>query len=150
MSMINGFIAGWMSHRRVLIELLDSVGNEQLNFRPWEGGMSFAELTTHVIGSTSMFVRIVGGGTPEKAAPAAYETIEQLRDFAKSQTEQTKAELESITEEQLQRIVEFATMKMTGQAMLEMAKEHEIHHKGQLLTYARIAGVEKLPFFVSR
>ncbi|SIC68051.1 Uncharacterised protein [Mycobacteroides abscessus subsp. abscessus] len=41
-------------------------------------------------------------------------------------------------------------MTMPGIVLLENAKDHEIHHKGQLFTYARLAGIEKLPFFVSR
>jgi len=41
-------------------------------------------------------------------------------------------------------------MKMPGMVLLESGKDHEIHHKGQLFTYARLLGIKSLPFFVNR
>ncbi|WP_349679045.1 MULTISPECIES: DinB family protein [Aneurinibacillus] len=28
--------------------------------------------------------------------------------------------------------------------------DHEVHHKGQLFLYARLIGIEKLPFFITQ
>ncbi|MFD1957486.1 DinB family protein [Paenibacillus thailandensis] len=152
MSKIQAYVAGWLSHREALLDLLDVVSDEQLSYKPWEKGMSFAELAQHVSGATLMFVKIVktGSYTPSSAPPQKASSVEELRAIVKEQTEETKALLESIAPEQLDDIVDFNGMKMPGAAMLDMAKEHEIHHKGQLFTYARAAGIEKVPFFIHR
>lgn len=98
-----------------------------------------------------MFAGTVKNGefTPPTGS-SKIETISELKALVETQTNQTKSKLESLTEDQLAAIVEFAGMKMPGLALLESGKDHEIHHKGQLFTYARLLGVESLPFFVNR
>lgn len=152
MSKIQAYKAGWLSHRKALLALLDVIPNDQLNFKPWEKGMSVAELTLHITGSTAMFASIVKNGsfTPPSEPAKNAGTIDELKAIAKEHTEQTEAALDLITDEQLDAIVDFKGMKMPGSALLDMSKDHEIHHKGQLFTYARLAGVEQLPFFISR
>ena len=151
MSQINDYIAGWLSHRNALIALLDTVTDDQVSYTPWEGAMSFGKLVTHIVDSTDMFAKIVRDEAPNKGAEAeAFTSVGELKNYVQAKTEATKSTLASITDEQLSKIVTFSTMQMPGMAMLQMAKEHEIHHKGQLFTYARIIGVKELPFFVSR
>ncbi|WP_391558010.1 DinB family protein [Robertmurraya sp.] len=151
MSKLSGFISGWLSHRKALLELLKVVNDEQLSFRPWENGMSLSELTLHIAGSTSMFVNTVKTGvftppTEKKEVSTAKELIE----LVEAQTEYAKQELEKLTDEQLNTIIAFAGMDLPGKAMLELAKDHEIHHKGQLFTYVRLLGLEEVPFFIYR
>jgi len=151
MDYMKAYTASWLSHRRALQQLVEAVQEEHLTYKPWEKGMSFAEVVIHIVGATRMFVNIVTEGERQSGKqPESFTSLEELIAYVKEQTEKTETSLESITEEQLQRTVEFASMQMSGQAMLEMAKDHEIHHKGQLFTYARVCGVEKLPFFRSK
>jgi uncharacterized damage-inducible protein DinB len=149
---MKNYIASWMSHRKALLELIDALDdNENLQYKPWDGGMTLSELVLHISNSTDMFANTVKQGVfVPPTTPKTPETIGELKQMVQSETEQTKSILESITEEQLNQLVEFAGMKMPGMAMLETAKDHEIHHKGQLFTYARLIGIEELPFFVSR
>lgn len=149
MSQMNDFIAGWMSHRNALIALLDTVQDADLDYKPWDGAMSLGQLVTHIVDSTDMFTKVVQGEAPGKAAEA-FTSVSALKAYVNEITEQTKSALSSITEDKLTGIAKFSTMQMPGIAMLQMAKEHEIHHKGQLFTYARIIGVKEMPFFVSR
>ncbi|TYS45854.1 DinB family protein [Bacillus infantis] len=147
----NGFIQGWLGHRNALIELLGTLEEGQQDFKAWEQGMSVSELTAHIAGSMEMFVQTVKKGefTPPPEYPAI-ETLEQLKALVQEETSKTKAALEELTQDQLGKTVDFYGMTMPGIVLLENAKDHEIHHKGQLFTYARLAGIEKLPFFVSR
>ncbi|WP_102348171.1 DinB family protein [Bacillus sp. Marseille-P3661] len=151
MERMNGFMNSWMAHRNALIELVKTVGDEHLNYKPWEDAMSFSELVLHITSATEMFVQTVKRGvfTPPTEKKSV-DSINELLSTIQSETEQTKAGLESLTNEQLEQIVEFAGMKMPGMVMLESGKDHEIHHKGQLFTYARLIGVKELPFFISR
>ncbi|MCM3626912.1 DinB family protein [Paenibacillus glycanilyticus] len=54
---INEFIAGWKSHRNVLNDMLEEATTEQLSFKPWEKGMTVAELALHITGSMDMFMK---------------------------------------------------------------------------------------------
>ncbi|WP_066048072.1 DinB family protein [Robertmurraya korlensis] len=151
MNRLSSFIGSWLSHRKALLELLKVVNDEQLSFKPWEKGMSFSELTLHISGSTSMFVNTVKTGvftppTNNKEVSSTQELIE----WVEAQTENVKQELEALTEEQLNSIIAFAGMDLPGMVILELAKDHEIHHKGQLFTYARLLGIEEVPFFIYR
>ncbi|KIL49445.1 DinB family protein [Jeotgalibacillus soli] len=150
MEKIDGFITSWLSHRKALLELLNTVDNEYLHYKPWDNAMSLSELVLHISGAMGMFVNTVKSGvfTPPPA-PKSFETVEDLRTILQAETEQTITELESLTEEQLEQLVDFHGTKMPGIALLEGAKDHEIHHKGQLFTYARLTGAKELPFFVS-
>ncbi|WP_404331081.1 DinB family protein [Mesobacillus maritimus] len=149
--MMKNYISGWMSHRKALLELINTIDSDNLQYKPWDGAMTFSELVLHISTSTGMFANTVKQGEfVPPTAPKTPETIEELKQLVQSETDLTKGILESITEEQLNQLVEFSGMKMPGMAMLETAKDHEIHHKGQLFTYARLMGIENLPFFVSR
>ncbi len=152
MAKINGLITGWMSHRKVLFELIDTFEDQHLQYKPWEGAMSLSELVLHISGAMAMFADIVKNGvfTPPSEPPKQIETISELKAKVEAITNQTKATLEALSDEQLNALVEFAGMKMPGIALLESGKDHEIHHKGQLFTYARLNGIESLPFFVNR
>ncbi|MGM0904410.1 MAG: DinB family protein [Bacillota bacterium] len=149
--MMKNYISSWMSHRKALLELINTIDSDNLQYKPWDGAMTFSELVLHIATSTGMFANTVKQGEfVPPTTPKTPETIEELKQLVQSETDLTKGILESITEEQLNQLVEFSGMKMPGMAMLETAKDHEIHHKGQLFTYARLMGIENLPFFVSR
>jgi uncharacterized damage-inducible protein DinB len=149
--MMKNYISGWMSHRKALLELINTLDSDNLQYKPWDGAMTLSELVLHISTSTGMFANTVKQGVfVPPTTPKTPETIDELKQIVQSETEQTKSILETITEEQLDQLVEFAGMKMPGMAMLETAKDHEVHHKGQLFTYARLIGIEELPFFVSR
>lgn len=151
MDVMKAFTGSWLSHRKSLELLVDKLSDEHLSYTPWEGAMSLSELVVHTVGATNMFVTIVKEGEQKPAGePQEIRTAEELRKLVRDLTANTQATLETITDAELSRTVQFASMSMTGQAMLDMAKEHEIHHKGQLLTYARMCGIEDLPFFIIR
>lgn len=151
MSKINELVSGWMSHRKVLHELLDTFEDQHLSYKPWEDAMSLSELVLHISGAMEMFADTVKNGvfTPPTGS-SNIETLSELKTLVENQTNQTKSKLQALTDEQLAAVVEFAGMKSPGLALLESAKDHEIHHKGQLFTYARLLGVQSLPFFVNR
>jgi uncharacterized damage-inducible protein DinB len=151
LSRLSGYINGWLSHRHALLELLKVVNDEQLSFRPWEKGMSLSEMALHIIGANTMFVNSLKTGvitrpTEKKEVTSAKELIEVIE----AQTEYAKQVLETLSEEQLKSIITFAGMDLPGTAILELAKDHEIHHKGQLFTYVRLLGIEQVPFFIYR
>ncbi|MDG5472220.1 DinB family protein [Jeotgalibacillus sp. ET6] len=151
MAKIDQFMAGWLAHRQALIELVGVIDNDHLPFKPWEEAMSVSVLVQHIADSTSMFVQTVQNGelTPP-SGNQTFESITDLQDYLQAATEQTLADLKTLSDEQLDKQVEFYGSVMPGYALLESGKDHEIHHKGQLFTYARLTGAKDLPFFIAR
>jgi uncharacterized damage-inducible protein DinB len=147
----NEFVSGWLSHRKVLHEMLKDVTTEQLQLKPYEKGMSLAELVLHITGAMGMFASTVQNGTYTKGEPSKpFTTSDELRANILADTEKTEALLRSLTPEQLNHTIEFFGRSLSGSALLQNGKEHEIHHKGQLFIYLRIAGIEQLPFYVAK
>ena len=145
------YLQQWLQHRSVLQEIVALISNEQINFKPWENAMTMGALITHIVFSTDMFVKTVKNGTftpPNKRKQ--YQTIDEVRNIVHELTEKTIEDLQSINENQLETQIEINNYVGTGSFWLSAAKDHEIHHKGQLFTYARIVGVENLPFLIKR
>lgn len=139
----------WILHRNVLEELLEQIDDEHIDFKPWDDAMALGELALHVAGWNYVLVSMVK--TEELVTPdiPKCETMAEVRKAVKNFTEQTKATYESFTDEELE--VEnkssLPILKGTKKRYLTSVYEHEIHHKGQLFTYARMVGVKELPFF---
>ncbi|TCW38917.1 DinB family protein [Laceyella sacchari] len=153
MSKANGFVNSWLRHRLVLLELLEHLQDEHLDYRPWEKGMSLKELVLHILQSADMFVNsVIAGHFVSPAEPEkAVNTVAELRELAQALTDKNRQSLSSLPDEKFAAMVDVTKpfgRPFSGEVLLQMMRDHEIHHKGQLYTYARIVGVETLPLFV--
>jgi uncharacterized damage-inducible protein DinB len=142
----------WLTHRLALEKLLQCVQDEHLGYKPWPGAMALAELAQHVVKSTDMFVIIAKTGQGKIGVPdiEPCETAAQLNGIVSRFTEKTKATYDTLTDDELR--IEYdhphPNFKGPREKILVLANDHEIHHKGQLFVYARMIGLEKLPFFI--
>ncbi|GIO29442.1 MULTISPECIES: DinB family protein [Paenibacillus] len=151
MKKVEEYIQEWLRHRLVLQDLVALIPDEHIGFKPWENAMPMGTLITHIVTSTDMFVKTVKNGMftpPAKINPC--ETMEEIGNVVRQLTEETRENLNSINDEQLEKEIEFNGFIGTGRLWLASAKDHEIHHKGQLFTYARMVGVENLPFMMKQ
>jgi len=142
----------WLTHRTVLEKLLQTVPDEHLGFKPWPGAMALGELAQHIAKTADMFVTMAKTGQGRIAMPETepFGSTAELLDFVRRMTEKTKATYETITDEELRMHFDHPHPNFNGprEKILIIANDHEIHHKGQLFVYARMIGVEKLPFFI--
>ncbi|GIN22890.1 DinB family protein [Siminovitchia fordii] len=139
----------WLEHRKVLEELLETVDDKHINFKPWEGAMTLGELALHVAGWNDVFVTMVK--TEEFGSPDIPEcqTMADVRKAVKHFTEKTKATYESFSDADLEAENNSSHPKLKGpkKKYLSAMYDHEVHHKGQLFVYARMAGSKEVPFF---
>ncbi|WP_181350852.1 DinB family protein [Thalassobacillus sp. CUG 92003] len=142
---------GWLRHRLVLHKLLEQIGDEHTHFKPWEGAFSMGELGVHIATSMDMFVQTIKSGelmlpehTPE------FETMRDVRQIVHDYTNFTRQQMALISDAQLKTIIEMNHFYAPAGEWLENARDHEIHHKGQLFTYARMTGVTDPPFFITQ
>lgn len=150
MSEVKQLMNDWLQHRKVLEELLEQIDDAHLHFKPWEGSMSLSELALHVAASNDAFVTVVKTGG-ELIIPDVPEcrTMDEVRKAVRDFTKKTKDTYESLTEADLEAESPIPHPKLQGKRkiLLKTVYEHEIHHKGQLFVYARMAGAKSLPFF---
>lgn len=150
MNRLEEYIQSWLKHRTVLNEILCLIKDEHMYFKPWEGAFSLSELTLHIANSMDMFVQTIKNGSFKISPVPNYETMDDVRRIVSDYTEKTKGDLATLRNQDLENMIGINGFYASGKVWLENAKDHEIHHKGQLFTYARMIGVEKLPFFLKQ
>jgi uncharacterized damage-inducible protein DinB len=148
MMKVEDYLQEWLRHRMVLQEIIELFDGSHINFKPWENASPLGSLVVHVASITDMFVKTVKNGAFTPPTINQYQTMDDVRKIVYDLTEVTQEELNAINDKQLEAEIEIKNRICTGSFWLSLAKDHEIHHKGQLFTYARMVGVENLPFYV--
>ncbi|MBX6350599.1 MAG: DinB family protein [Clostridia bacterium] len=140
----------WQRHRAVVEDILARIGDEHVDFKPWDGAMRLGELALHLAGWNHAFVQLAKTGVRPPVPKADGMTLPEIRAAIADLTDRTKSVYASLTDDDLEREHVFpeSGFRATGRTILMMMFEHEIHHKGQLMLYARMVGVRELPFFV--
>ena len=139
----------WMAHRRVTLDLLDRIPDDRASFKPWPDAMTCAQLAAHIGGSHHMFATLAAGLPFERPDPATLPAdLPGVRDLLRRLTEEDEATLNGLTADDMRREVTMRAGAMPANDALAMAREHEVHHKGQLFEYARICGVESVPGWI--
>ncbi|WP_124726671.1 DinB family protein [Staphylospora marina] len=139
---------GWWRHRKVLLDLLERFEEDHLSFKPWEGAMTLGELALHVAQSAEMFVHLVEGTSYEPSGQIEPASAGELQSLVRQATERTEAVFARIPDDRLNLAIDWGPYTATGKTWLEIMRDHEIHHKGQLFVYARMLGISELPFFL--
>jgi len=143
--------------RKNTIQVADDIPESQYNFVPAEGCKSVAQMLAHVAIATGIWDEIhrkqrlttfVGANFPEwrarfEAEEAKLNTKAAIIDRLRSEGETFAAWLETLTPEFLAEIVTDAdgkTQKTRFERILA-AKEHEMHHRAQLMLIERQLGI---------
>lgn len=138
----------WHKHRTVLLHLLQDVQSEHLDYKPWENAYTLGALAVHIAASSDMFLRsIVKGSFSPPTISTEFETIDDIRNIVQASTESTTAVFNELSDILLEQPLDFNGFVAPGKVWLSNMVDHEIHHKGQLFTYVRAVGIEKVPFF---
>ncbi len=135
------FTRNLMMHRTALLELLDKIPEDKEDFLAFEDGMTMAKTAYHILASAE---RSIGMIMPESAVkPEPSGSFADTKARLKVNTEKLQEVLPKLSQEQLASTIEaFGGMKMPISALLDLIRDHEVHHKGQLWTMARMAGLE--------
>ncbi|KPV43720.1 DinB family protein [Alicyclobacillus ferrooxydans] len=142
-----------MMHRAVLQDILSRVPEDQVDMKPWPNALSLSDLAVHMVTSADWFAESVKNGQFGRPEKVEVSSMSDLRRVVDEYTEKTKATLDSLSDEQVEGMVEakhIFGMDAPGKVWLGSMRDHEIHHKGQMFVYARMAGVEEMPFFIQR
>ncbi|WP_026677501.1 DinB family protein [Fictibacillus gelatini] len=147
MDQVKQFMDNWLRHRNVLEKLIETIGDEHVSFKPWDGAMALGELVLHTVYWNDTFISLLKTGQFEAPEISDCQTMKEVRQKVSELTEKTKDSFASLNDEVLEAEFTFLNFPGTGRTFLTMMYDHEIHHKGQLFVYARLIGVKDLPFF---
>ncbi|MDB5052869.1 MAG: hypothetical protein JWM44_919 [Bacilli bacterium] len=149
MEIENEHLERWIRHRTVLHDLLDLIGNEHIDYKPWNDAFSLGALAIHIAVTSHMFIQSIKNGefTPPSSSNQ-FETLDDIRKLVREYTEKTKSVFITLSDLDLEQQLEVSQFIGTGKMWLMTMIDHEIHHKGQLFTYARLKGIKNLPFYI--
>ena len=140
------------------IKIAEEIPEDKYGYRVAEGTRSVAETLAHLATSTGWAQEMHGQRIPAvrfdlfmaamqkgMAAAAALKTKAQILDALRSEGDKFVAFLESFPDEALAERVQYpAGMQPPDKSRFEMllsAKEHEMHHRGQLMVIERLLGI---------
>ncbi|WP_026581250.1 DinB family protein [Bacillus sp. J33] len=143
----------FLSHRKVTNELISKIDENNYDYKPTETSMPAGKLVTHMLTSFYMFTKTVKVGNASVFGEKFDDLPHNLSEAAAAYTEKSIDLISSLTNEELNRSIDMTQIfgiELTGSELLQIAMDHEIHHKGNLFVYVREMGHTDLPMFVSR
>lgn len=142
------YAQSFLGHRHAFEEFYALLPEDKLNYKAWEGGLSFLEQANHLASVSQRLVGIVRG---EQVTPGpAASDLAGLQALLTKTTEETVSAIRALSEADLSRMVTaFGGAQMTVAALLDTLIGHEAHHKGQVWLMARLVDI-KPPMFVKR
>jgi len=141
--------------RKNTIQVAEDIPENQYGFKAAEGCMTVAEMLAHLAMShhwaeqlhfvekkTSVTMEDFGRYMAEMtSAQAALTTKSAIVEALKANGEAFATQLASMTEAQLAEVVTFPGGGKTRFEQLLGVKEHEMHHRGQLMQVERMIGI---------
>lgn len=148
---LSPIVSHFLSHRSVTNDLVNKIEASNFDYKPTETSMSAKELITHMYTSFYKFIKSAKEGNGSPFLEKFENTHPNLSQLGEEFTEKSKELLASLTEEDLERTIDMSKifgMNVTGRQLVQMAIEHEIHHKGNLFVYVREMGHTDLPLYL--
>lgn len=145
----------WRTVRRNTIQIAEEIPEEQYGFQATPETMTVAQMLAHLAVATywveqAHFVERLSEITGEQfhawfgeigKMGATLSTKETILDALRTRGDSFATQLEAMTETQLQEMVTLPGGSKSRFEMLLSAKEHEMHHRAQLMQIERMIGI---------
>ncbi|MCS6884457.1 MAG: DinB family protein [Acidobacteriota bacterium] len=119
---------------------------EKFDWRPVESAMTLGELMRHLPSAEALIVELVSGIKINTDLENKNSAQELVAEFDRIH-EAAKEIVATLDDKTLEESVTLGPKTLQKKMLLYTMLEHEIHHRGQLYTYIRIAGVVPPPLF---
>jgi uncharacterized damage-inducible protein DinB len=136
------FIGNWNRIHKDTSRVLRAAPDDKLDWRPKEDMFTMRELVGHIPQAELVLVRSALAGSTQKIPFDFSRSAEEIAGAFDTQHEELAREVSNLTHEQWREEVEFHGRRMRRGVLLSFVTEHEIHHRGQLYIYYRLAGIE--------
>ena len=129
----------WNNNKNYCIETLESMPEEAYNFIPADSIKSFSEQASHIITTMHWQMAKLGFDNPpefnNESKAELIKSYELLFDYLLS-------ELEAMDGEALKETVGVFYGKSTKRRLFNLLDHHVAHHRGQMIVYLRLKGIE--------
>lgn len=134
----------FLRHRKATEQFCAVMPDAHYDFKPWDGSLSFGALVMHLAGAANWFLNFVDGQPSSRPDPAP-RTPAEIRAYLAQNTQSAVARMEALTD--LEQTVDFRGQHVEIWVLLSRLREHEAHHKGQMMQMLRICGVTDNLFY---
>ena len=149
----SGFYADFLAQldqaQKQVLSLEGAVPQEKFTWRPAEGVRSISEVYLHIVDGNYLLMSIAGAKPPvdmkvlmdQKAREGATTDKAKIADALKASYEWAKKAVASMSDADLEKMVDFFGRKITVRNALITVLNHNHEHLGQSIAYARMNGV---------
>jgi len=142
-SEVDRFIRNWNRIHKETSRIIRAAPDDKLDWRPKDDMFTLRELIGHLPEAELGLVRAaLQAKTGQIGFDTSNKTAGEIAELFDHQHDGLSAEVSQLTESQLGEEVEFHGRQVRRAVLLKGMTEHEIHHRGQLYVYYRLAGVE--------
>ena len=134
----------WQRASAYLLEVAEAMPEDKYDFKPADGSMSFQEQLNHITGNLSFLTSHITGNSPDffkNIKPEAMSKAEVIV-VLKEALNHVGRLIETTDNQVLQETFEFRGIKMTRQNIFYLMRDHATHHRGQIILYLRMNGIE--------
>jgi uncharacterized damage-inducible protein DinB len=140
---IEEFAAKWENSKQFTLEVVDSMPDDMLNYKPHESAMSFAEQITHLSSAAAgISQRFLNGADPGFDLGAKPSNKADLKAFVTACFDYAKATVGALSADQLAESVELFGNNATRRQVVALIDDHTTHHRGAAIAYVRAQGIE--------
>lgn len=140
----------FLRHRQITQQFCDLMPDAHFGFQAYPGGMTFAALALHLATAADFYLSAAEGVPFQRPDPAA---LPQAPAAIRSHlADRTAAQVRRIAGlgDDLDRLVAFRDKQVPLGILLGQMREHEAHHKGQMMMMLRMVGVRDELFYAVR
>ena len=136
------FVRNWNRIHKETARVIRSAPDEKLDWRPREDMFTLRELIGHLPQAELALARsTLAGSAQELGFDISNKSASEIADMFDTQHDKLASEVSQLTSDQMSEEVEFHGKQVRRNVLLKGMTEHEIHHRGQLYVYYRLAGV---------
>ncbi|MCB0696349.1 MAG: DinB family protein [Chitinophagaceae bacterium] len=142
-----GHVKVWDIAIEQVLELVDSMPDNMLNYKPHDSIRTFAEQIIHIGISSEMITNLFLKDIPRPQnipeVNAAEMTKDDLKKFVKERLEAARANIASMSDDQLlhEHVKSYMGNTMTRLEGMYFAHDHLSNHKAKANLYIRVAGI---------
>jgi uncharacterized damage-inducible protein DinB len=135
------YFENWDRIHKQSVKVMKVAPVDKFDWKPVSSAMSLGALMRHLPSAEVFLTGMIVQKELPKIDFDVLTTSEDIVEAFDKSHEECKKALSTLTEEEVMQNVDFAGRSVPRKALLQVLCEHEVHHRGQLYTYIRIAGV---------
>ncbi|MBR9919269.1 MAG: DinB family protein [Bacteroidetes bacterium] len=133
-------LAKWANTSAYMLEIAEAMPAEDYEYKPTEDVMSFREQLVHLANNAAWLSSdYLGEERPPKKDP---KTKEAVINYLKTIFTQAERAIQNLDMESLDAEISFFAGPMSRQRILFLLNDHLTHHRGQLVIYLRLKGIQ--------